>query len=295
MVTPLIKPNKLVIPKVSSTEKSMKQLGFFIDMPMSDYQSHLALSRSGVVDLLESPSNFWYRHLSKRVRPPEPEYLLLGTLVNDIVLYDQRWIDSHYLVKIAGNTTVQQELASGRTLVNQKLWDEAHYLADSINENTLAHQLIHDEGAIPEPSIFFEELADNDNPSSIVQVKARPDVVNIEKRYFADIKTIADMERWSSHAIDLGYHIQNVMSHYGLQRAKNLSDTEMEDFIFYFIVVDKGTGITHVKVLDDWYLNKGVSDFNKALLLYHQCSVNNNWHTVTSTTPPRWAIHKEEA
>ena len=259
-------------------------------LSMEGYQNHSALSRSGIVDLLQSPSKYWYGQHAKDTAPVSTSnHFELGSLVSDWLTMGAEYVIKHYMVKLQGNAETQSELSAGKVLVSQNTWDEALELAASVWLNTLAKELLSHKDNIPEASMFFQLDADFENPDSKVWCKARPDILNKNKRLFLDIKTISDISRWPDHVLDMGYNIQNVFYQYGYQSITGCSDEELNQFEFYFIVIDKSTRVTEVITLDDWFLHKGLHDLNMALNTYYTCQQNNNWHTILKTPQPKWA------
>ncbi len=182
--------------------------GIYFDLPIEDYHNDPALSKSGIVDLMESEIDYWSRSpLNPNRHEDKNTTLDFGKMVHMRLLEPEKF-DEHYFVM--GNAS----WGDTRKSVSRTDYNDSTRAINNVHSVEYSRSLV--TGGYPEVSIFWRD------DESGLMFKMRPDYL---KTFVAsDYKTIKSIaESTITYQLsDYGYGIQSSMGIVGMRTAKQL-------------------------------------------------------------------------
>jgi hypothetical protein len=189
-------------------------------------------------------------------------------------------------------------IASGKTPVLQRVWDDAHKISDALKKAAST-------GNSPEndPSKTGKhEVTAVWREKNGILCRARFDALTLDEGGYATIhdwKTTSDAtpERLERNIVDMGYHVQAAFYLRGLRLLKP-EFAGRYSFIFYFIETDT---LSVVPVtLSSAFLSIGEMIAQYAIDRWGKCLKENRWPSYCEDgqtlriTPPTWFLKKVE-
>jgi exodeoxyribonuclease VIII len=268
--------------------------GIYSDLSNHDYHSSGAISRSGIMDFLNSPYRYWANYLNPK-RPSKETTLAMAfgsafhTLMLEPLRFDEQYImkPAPVLLKDVGREAYDKHKdvcdyieKSGKTVLSINEWQHLMAMEDSLKSNHEAIMLILD-GQM-ENSYFWTDV------HSGLQIKARPDILHYN--IIVDLKTCtsAHFKAYQRAMIDGGYHIQGAMISDGIYE---LTGTRIKKVINICIEKTYPYAIA-IYFIDESAIEHGHQQYKQALLDMKYCFENNKWasYETQSIGIPAWAI-----
>lgn len=272
----------------------MIKTGIYKDLSNEDYHKDPAISRSGVMDFLESPYKYWSNRLTdKKPIKEETEAMAFGTAFHTLMLEPEKFVDNYIVepervfLKYDGKEAyeaykklLEDIKASNRKIISLEISEQLMEMRNSLLMHAEARQLIED--ATYEESYFWED------EHTGIMLKARPDIIH--DNMIVDLKTCksADTRTYQRSMVDGGYHIQGAMC---LEAIRQLSDKNINTVIN--ICVEKEYPYqVGIKIIGASALEIGHAKFKQALLDIKACADTNMWPSYEAELVelPSWAI-----
>ena len=275
----------------------MINAGVYPDLSNEEYHADSAISRSGIMNFLESPFKFYANYIenihgAKQLKESTPA-MEFGSVFHEKILEPAKFI-AHYGVK------PKKVLLKD---VGRKLYDEYNDYMNTL-EKARCKILEHDtwcqltnmelalrghkdawfliEGAMYEQSYFWED------EHSGIMVKCRPDILH--DNMIVDLKTIrsASSRTYQREMIDSGYHIQGAMIREGI---KQCTGKDIKTVINVCIEKTYPYAIG-IKIISESALEAGHVKFKQALLDIKRCKQENHWPSYEAEIVelPNWAL-----
>jgi exodeoxyribonuclease VIII len=270
----------------------------FHDLDNDAYHWHKAISRSGVVEFMKSPANYWNAyHNDDRPKKESTQAMNFGTAFHTLMLEphlfekqfvvkpeqvflkdtDRETFDNYkaYMAKLAKSKKIILSIDEMATL---------HHMKNSIEKHPQAMELI--SHAKYEHSIFW---TDEDTG---LELKTRPDAWH--HNMTVDLKTIisADPRTFQSAMVSHGYHIQSAMMREGIRAATG------DDILNHiFVCVEKTFPfLVSVYILDETALEAAHNTLRRVLSEIKFCYESNQWPGYETQTIglPNWAMKNIE-
>lgn len=250
-----------------------------------------SISSSGVRSFLRTPSHFFAEFILGEYEEPT-DAMKFGTLAHKAILEPSSLKDSYLVIPDFGNCTYKENKA------NRDSWYAEHGLRWVPNhgpawlsegphpilikedeakniEGMVAALLKHprarkllEEGSA-EISGYFRE------PKSGLKTRIRPDFVNPSLRALIDYKTTRDasFRHFSKECYSLGYHVQLGMYDEGIFQIEKWRPEQV-----VIIAQEKVCPwAVAVYVVDEGFLGRGQSDFQRAALGIRECMEKGHW------------------
>jgi hypothetical protein len=266
-------------------------------MNIRDYHAHPALSRSGVMKLLDCPQRYWFEYLSGQYIPSRSSAMITGSAVHTLLLEPDEF-EKRFIVRKKTTTCSKKyqeyllEAQDKEILFDTEL-EKAHACAESVKKNEF-FKLTIGGSKIEETFIWQDEDID-------IECKTRPDFYHPHKEFIVDIKTTdnckVDEFAWS--VARYGYHIQAAMALDGINKCLNGSFT---DFVIIAVETDPPYVSTSFLIKPASIL-EGRALYKKGLQIYKHCVANNCWpgfldlknpsDFLQQIDIPRWAFKEE--
>ncbi|WGS75589.1 PD-(D/E)XK nuclease-like domain-containing protein [Edwardsiella piscicida] len=132
-----------------------------------------------------------------------------------------------------------------------------------------------------ESSIYWED------DETGVLCRCRPDKIITDFHWLIDVKTTADMDRFSRTFYDYRYHVQDAFYTDGYK------SQVCEQPVFAFLVVSTsincGRYPVNVFILDQQAKDAGRAEYQRNLRTYRECLDSNEWPGIKTLSLPRWA------
>lgn len=280
-----------------ASEFKPRERGAYLGVPMKDYLSSPAASRSTLSTVANRPS-----HVG--VDRPDTESLVWGTLFNDLLFFGTR---NYYVrpetyestpkpTKANPSPTPEIKPWSGNATVCKE-WVEAHkdkpilpaigsHSEDWLNkalkvcqENNRVAKLL--DGAHFEVTLIGGGPEKHGWPLA----RSRPDLVKVapDKLIIADLKTTVDAttQGFARHILKYGYHKQAAHCR---QILENLGASPID---YYFIMLEKGDDPrVQVRRLAQRAMDKGDFDLDDEWVIYQRCKLSNSWPDFSDEPEP---------
>lgn len=117
--------------------------------------------------------------------------------------------------------------------------------------------------------------------------RIRPDRYLVNHPVLADVKKVADMDRFARHIEEFRYHVQDAMYREGFTQVTG----DAPGFFFLAVseTIDCGRYPVRVFELDAEDVDAGHALFRRDLNTYHRCRTSNDWGGVETIKRPAWA------
>lgn len=254
-----------------------------LSIPMTDveYHKHPSVSNSSLGKILKSPAHYQAylteprestaaQHFGslfhKRLLEPE---LYKSSVCVDISVGDKRKKENQEKYQEFLALNVHREVVS----IEQSRHLEG--MTNAVFANSAASKLLLQ--ARNEQAFFWHDL------KSGVDCKCKPDVLR-EGHIIVDIKTTRDASRaaFGRDAFRFGYHRQAAFYLRGLSA---VTGHRYDTFLIVAVEKEPPYGVT-VHVFDDTQIQLGEAQVEKALKLYKECSVLEDWPSYDSDIKP---------
>lgn len=272
----------------------MIEPGTYPDLSNEAYHADSAISRSGIMEFIESPFKYWANYINPG-RPPkkQTDEMIFGSAFHTFILEPHLFYD-HYavepervLLKDVGRKLYDEYKKSCEELENSKRIilsnDDLIVLNNmkiALDKSPVARELISD--GVYEKSFFWKDT------ESELMIKARPDILH--RTMIGDIKTCASA---SSRAyiramVDGGYHIQGAMIR---DAVRKLEGKEVNNVI-NICIEKKYPYAIGIKIISERALDEGERRYKRVLLDMKECFETNEWpsYEIENVELPTWAI-----
>ena len=263
--------------------------GVYLDITNQEYHSGPGISKSQLDDIAISPAVYQWR----KNAPIDEEKLTaldMGTALHCLLLepdeFEKRFIvapefnrrtnagkeeEKNFLLECANTGKTVMTFEEGRKL---------RLMRESVFAHPDARWLLEQDG-YSESSIYWTD----DETSE--QCRVRPDRHIKNMPVIFDVKKTADINRFSTHAEEFRYYVQDAMYSEAYEKTLN----ERPDFLFLIVsdTIDCGRYPVRVQPLEDEWKAVGFEHWHRDLRRYHQCTISNDWHDMNPITRPYWA------
>lgn len=260
--------------------------GIYTSLSNEDYHNGDGLSSTGCKLLLRSPGHFRY---SKEHPREQTANMLLGSVTHSLLLEPDK---EDYIPEPPVNKRTnagKDELAAyaaehpNQTLVPIETYSTAQAMAQSVLAHPIARILF--ANGRPEVSRYWKD------PETGLLCKTRNDWENNDHNLIVDLKTATDASRHAflRNVVNFSYELQNA---YYLDGAAASGD----EFVGFVFVAVENTPPHAVAIytLPDELIHKGRMMYRKALDLYKQSLLTNEWpfypEEIQVLDAPRWAL-----
>ena len=263
-------------------------------MTEREYRSHLAISRSQLFKLRESPEKF--KWAEEHPEPATPA-LVFGQLLHAMVLQPETVDEQFAVAPICDRrTTVGKKLwaefeeqAESKTVVTADMIEQAIAMRDKLMSNDYVCQLL--DGEREKPFFWVDDLTGE-------ECKCRVDCLTSINGMdiIVDLKTAesADTDTFMRHAIKYGYNLQAAM--YG----EGVKVNTGKEHTFVFIVIEKKPPYAiNILQADKAFVLHGFDLFRELIGTYHECKTTGNWwgylgkHNIINNLPLPAYLAKE--
>ena len=258
--------------KLDQLEKKLVKF-YGINISNEEYHASEGLSRSKVVDIIESPLYFWQMNLNPD-RPPreETDSMWFGTALHASILEWNLFKEKYILYKGKGDrkSTEYKEFAkqfAGKNveILKPNEYNEIINAKNSILSNQVAAKLL--DGGINERSFYYYDKEINET------FRFRPD--SLSKLAMSDIKKTVSVNKhkYESDAIKFNYPLEAA---FYLRYYKLLTGIDLEYFVFIACELKYP-----YKVRLYMYEPDDLADYNRiiddAIDIYLTCKKSNIW------------------
>ena len=263
--------------------------GVYLDITNQEYHSGPGISKSQLDDIAISPAVYQWR----KNAPIDEEKLTaldMGMALHCLLLepdeFEKRFIvapefnrrtnagkeeEKNFLLECANTGKTVMTFEEGRKL---------RLMRESVFAHPDARWLLEQDG-YSESSIYWTD----DETSE--QCRVRPDRHIKNMPVIFDVKKTAVISRFSTHAEEFRYYVQDAMYSEAYEKTLN----ERPDFLFLIVsdTIDCGRYPVRVQPLEDEWKAVGFEHWHRDLRRYHQCKISNDWHDMNPITRPYWA------
>ena len=255
-----------------------------------EYFSINAFSSSGCKTILKSPLHYKALYIDRRFSK-KTEAMKFGSLVHTVVL-DKRVtdlvIEPKFDLRKKGAKEAQEDYRNSLDKNALSVSEDEYYSLNSIVESIAAHPFASEillDGLVEHCGLYFDE-------EEKVQVKFKPDIVNLKNGYVADLKTCADASHreFQRSIVNFGYEIQ---AYHYLSSMNQIQDAAINDFYFVCIEKDPPYAVVVYRADNDM-ITSGKRKYRKGIEIYAQCLRTSSWPGY-STVPvsiglPPWSM-----
>lgn len=244
-----------------------------IEISNEEYHASEGLSRSKVVDIIESPKYYWQMNLNPE-RPPreETDSMWFGTALHASILEWDLFKDKYILYKGKGDRKsaeykefAKQFAGKNVEILKPNEYNEIINAKNSILSNQIAAKLL--DGGINERSFYYYDKEINET------FRFRPD--SLSKLAMSDIKKAVSVNKhkYETDAIKFNYPLEAA---FYLRYYRLLTGIELEYFVFIACELKYP-----YKVRLYMYEPDDLADYNRiiddAIDIYLTCKQNNKW------------------
>ncbi len=277
----------------------MINAGIYPELSNEAYHGDPAISRSGIMQYLQSPFHYWANYINPdRPKRDSTKAMDLGSAFHTLVLEPEKWGDIYSvmpekkLLRDVGREeydrnedeieATKQNLAK-RIILSLKDYNLLIEMNNALLDHAQALDLIR--GATYESSFFWED------EHSGLMVKARPDILH--SNMIVDLKTCADASpRAFQYAMmDGGYHIQGAMVREGVRQ---LTGVDIPTVI-NICIEKKYPYAIGIYIIDEQALEYGYKQFKDTLLALKQDIGHNTFESypIQTINLPAWKLKNE--
>ena len=266
--------------------------GVYHDITNQEYHSGPGVSKSQLDDIAISPAVYQW----KKSAPVDEEKLTaldMGTALHCLLLEPDEF-ESRFIIApefnrrtTAGKESEKEFLddckATGKTVMTFEEGRKLRLMRESVFAHPDARWLLEQDG-YSESSIYWTDEETRE------QCRIRPDRYLKNIPVIFDVKKTADIGRFSTHAEEFRYFVQDAMYSEAYEKTFN----ERPDFLFLMVsdTIDCGRYPVRVQPLEDEWKLVGFETWHSNLRTYHQCKLNNDWHDMNPISRPYWAKRK---
>ncbi|WP_262927379.1 PD-(D/E)XK nuclease-like domain-containing protein [Phytohalomonas tamaricis] len=262
--------------------------GYYRDISNERYHASSAVSKSQLDLLHKSPALLqWSRHA------PEDEEkktaLNIGDACHALILEPERFGLEYAIGPDAPKNTKAgkdawaafEETLDDRTALTFAEGKKVNLIRESVMAHPLARQLIEAEGDV-EASIYWREVSTGQD------ARCRPDKTLSKYGWIVDLKTTADIQKFSKSVYEYRYHVQDAFysdgytEHFGEQPRGFL-------FIAFSTSIECGKYPVRIFKLDDEAKEMGRSDYLQDMAVYAECMASESWPGIETLSLPWWA------
>lgn len=266
--------------------------GFYPDLSNAEYHKSKGISKTGLDYIAENPASYIWA-LNAPVDHEKLKALDMGKALHCILL-EPHVFDTEFVVAPDLNLRTNagkdewkefQEENKDRTIITFDEDRQIKLMRESVMAHPTARWIFEQEG-INEGSIYWID----DETGELC--KCRPDRMLKDRPLIIDVKKVAGMDRFESHAEEFRYHVQDAMYSEGYHEHFGGS---WPDFMFLIVSSTISAGryaVDVVELPDDWK-QAGAEKFRENLNTYHACKRDNDWLKVRTLKRPRWAAYKD--
>ncbi|RJT47198.1 PD-(D/E)XK nuclease-like domain-containing protein [Rahnella woolbedingensis] len=263
--------------------------GIYDDISNEDYHSGAGISKSQLDDIAISPAIFQWRK-NAPVDEEKLKALDMGTALHCLLLEPDEF-DKRFIVAPEFNrrtTAGKQEEKdfmescdkSGMTIMDAEQGRKLKIMRESALAHPLARWMLEASGK-QESSIYWND------PDTGTLCRCRPDKLITDYNWCIDVKSTADMDRFTRTFYDYRYHVQD--SFYSDGYRSHFNETPTFAFLSMSTAIDCGRYPVKVFVMDEAAKSAGRSEYKRNLTTYSECLANNEWAGIETLSLPRWA------
>lgn len=263
--------------------------GIYLDISNEDYHNGEGVSKSQLDFINECPALYkWVK--SAPVDNSKTGSLDMGSAFHCLMLEPDEFNKRFLVPKPINRMTKagKEEYAEmlkladelGQTLITNEEHAKLMLMRDSTMAHPLARWIIEADGRA-EASIYW---TDEDTG---IKCRCRPDKYIEKFNWIGDIKTSADINRFSYHAYDYRYHVQDSFYSDGVKSLVG----ELPPFVFVVTSTTINCGRYPVKTfnLDEIAKNIGRHTYKSDLLTLKQCIDDNEFPALQTLSLPYFA------
>lgn len=268
--------------------------GIYFDVSNDDYHRGPGVSKSMLDAVSINPAVIPWRK-DAPVDTEKLKALDMGTALHCLLLEPEEF-DKRFIVAPEFNRRTNQGKADeaaflkdcdgmGMTVMDFEQGRKLQLMRGSAMAYQPVRWLLEEEGYC-EASIYW----DDEETGELCRV--RPDRFLKQQPIIADVKKVADMDRFARHVEEFRYHVQDAMycegyyQHFG----------EYPRFLFIAVseTIDCGRYPVRVFELSADHKADGHEVYRRDLQTYHQCRQTNMWGGVETLNRPYWARKKDQ-
>lgn len=266
--------------------------GIYPYLSNEEYHSDTAISRSAIMDFIDTPYKYWGNYINPN--RPQKEYtdaMRIGSAFHTLILEPKKFADEYAIepervyLKYNGKEAYEaykQQLAELQNTNKTILSLDEYRCLKAMQSSLLEHEawgLI--EGAVYEQSYFWED------EHTGIMCKARPDILH--EHMIVDLKTCVDASSraFQRTMVEGGYHIQGAMIREAIKQNTGVIIPAVIN-----IAVEKCYPFTiGIKIIGQDALEIGHLKFKQALLDIKACHEKKQWSSYESEIVelPAWA------
>lgn len=248
--------------------------GIYHDMPSKQYFAVNGLSKSGMVDLIQSPHHYKVR---RKIGKEPTKSMIFGTAMHLAVLEPEK-----YQERIKEHALKTQKINSdGIISLHKESIAELDLIVSEVKRNAIASGLLN--GCQKEVSVFWNDELD-------FMCKARIDALNMNLHFVIDLKycTDASYDAFSRQSANLKYHWQ------AYWYLKGLRQFYQDPFNFIFICIEGApTYSIATYLVTDQMLSKAEPKIDECRNIYASCLESDEWQgypeQIQELYLPHWA------
>lgn len=263
--------------------------GIYHDISNEEYHSGAGVSKSQLDDVAVNPAIFPW----KKTAPVDDEKLKaldMGTALHCLLLepdeFSKRFIKAPEFNRRTtdGKEREKQFLKdcedTGKTVMDFEQHRKLSLMQGSAMAYPPARWLLEADG-YTESSFYWQD----DETGELC--RCRPDKYLKARPVIADVKKVADMDRFARHIEELRYHVQDAMYRDGFYQTFN----EYPLFVFIAVseTIDCGRYPVRVFELDTEDVAEGHRLYRRDLNTFHECRTSNAWGGIEKIQRPAWA------
>ena len=236
------------------------------------------LSSSNLKMLLKDTNQFYKDKILGEAEPLKGAFLDEGNYAHTLILEphmkEEEYVifDGNRKAGKAWKAFAEEHKDSGKIMLSAAQKLKVENWVGAYNKRPEAIDLV--KGANKEFSLFSDMLG--------VPLKARADIINVEKGFIADVKTTAsdpDLDTFGFTVEQYGYDLSAALYVDLFSRKYN------KPFDFYFIVLGKRSITCEVYKVSDLTLGKGRKKVMNAIKIYKGCLESGKWDNEKEVKP----------
>ena len=266
------------------------------DHPIDVYHADKsAVSSSALRQILKSPAAFYQAHYLRDETPDKvTKAKTLGSLVHMALLEGPKFLENFIVMPDLGDMRSSKNreardvwLAENQTkvVVKQDELDVIKGTIDSVIAHPDARHLL--KNGVSEISGYYRD------PETGIALRIRPDFFSPELMAFVDIKTTKDcaVNEFAKSIWNYRYDFQVGMYAEGIEQITG----KKVDYVAFVAIEKEPPYEVAVYIADDAMLNKGRADYRKALKIFHDCLLKNEFpmyqQKIQTISLPAWAFN----
>jgi hypothetical protein len=246
------------------------------DISNEEYHGSEGISRSGVMEILETPRHYWDSYLNpNKPEKKETPAMSLGSAVHCYLLepdvFEKEYVavrnfDARTKEGKAYRDSLEEYTQQGKKLLKYDVYHAVVTIAEEIKLHPIASGWMHKDCKI-EKSIYWID------PETQVLCKARPDIWL--PNALIDLKTARSVKahKFKRAVEDGGLHIQAAMQIEAVYRATGVY---IENFA-NIACLNKRPYLPKIFGFDEATIELGRKEFKKALRIYADCLSSDKW------------------